>query len=81
MTHLTRLIKKRRMALEISQGNIAKELGFHPQFISNVERGLCEYPPKHFKQISKILHVDVELLHECSCIDYSINLWKEIRGK
>ena len=80
MTNLTRLIKNRREKLEISQGDIARCLGLtNCQMISNIERGEAEYPPKHFKKLSKLLKMKVDLLINMGLDDYQRYLLKEIQ--
>lgn len=45
---------------EMSQGELAKKVNCHIQFVSNWERGLC-LPPEHcMKKLSRILKLDFE---------------------
>jgi len=56
MSKIGVLIKGRRIFLGCSQMRIAKHLGHtSPQFISNIERGLCGCPIPMAKRIAKFL--------------------------
>lgn len=53
---LSKFIKKRRKELNITQLQMALEMGFtNGQYISNVERGLCSWPIKRCAQLAQIL--------------------------
>ena len=43
---LGKFLKEQRKRLNLSQRQVAKELGYHTQFVSNMERGLCAPPLK-----------------------------------
>ena len=54
---------ERRLAKEITQGDLATALGYaSPQFVSNWERGLAKPPLETLKRMIKILDIDVEEL-------------------
>lgn len=56
-------IKLRRRLVNLSQEALAKKLGYkNGQYISNVERGLCMFPMDKLYSLSKLLHVDIELI-------------------
>ena len=56
-------LKDMRKIAGVTQGQIAKELGYtSPQFISNYERGLCYPPENNLKQIADIIKLDFEKL-------------------
>lgn len=48
--NLGKLLKDARIAQNLSQRDVSQELGYSsPQFISNIERGLCMPPLKQLK--------------------------------
>ena len=61
--HIAALIKTKRIAHPkgLSQSDLSLLLGYkNGQFISNVERGLCNVPLKNMKLISEILEIEPE---------------------
>jgi len=58
--------KSLRVAKGFTQGIVARELNVHTQFISNIERRICMFPPEYFTKISKLYDVSVEDLIEFS---------------
>ena len=61
--HLAELVKKKRIAhpQKYSQAELSDLLGYkNGQFISNVERGLCNVPLKMMKKISEVLDISAE---------------------
>lgn len=60
---LSKYLYEKRLAKEITQGNLARVLGYaSPQFISNWERGLAKPPLSTLKKMIKILDLDVDEL-------------------
>lgn len=54
-THIAKLVKTERGKTDASQGDWSEKLGYkNPQFISNVERGKCGMPFKHFLALLKM---------------------------
>lgn len=52
-------LKNKRVQLGLTQSEVAQKLGYSsPQFISNVERGLCAPPLKSLKKITELLQID-----------------------
>lgn len=50
------VLKEGREAAELTQKDVSDGLGFTtPQFVSNAERGLCKFPAKHYKELSKLI--------------------------
>lgn len=43
-TEESKVLRELRLAIGVSQGDIAKKLKCHAQFISNAERGICTIP-------------------------------------
>jgi transcriptional regulator with XRE-family HTH domain len=55
------MIKNARTAKDITQRQLAEELGYTtPQFVSNFERSLALPPPRKLKQIAKRLDLNFE---------------------
>ena len=71
MTHTGKLIKHARLKKGLSQGKVAKALGYaNPQYISNIERGQCVFPVKKGKRFSKIVGIPGAHLKEVMVLDY-----------
>lgn len=59
----------------LSQSDLSQLLGYkNGQFISNVERGLCNVPLKMMKKISEILNVDQAELKKAILKDHEETL-------
>lgn len=61
--HIATLIRTKRMEhpQALSQSDLSERLGYkNGQFISNVERGLCNVPLKMMSKISDILDISAE---------------------
>ncbi len=58
--HLPQYIKTAREIKNFTQNDLAFYLGIQVQSISNFERGTCNLPPKHFKNVATVLSVDLE---------------------
>lgn len=56
-------LKQHRVKVGLTQSDVAQKLGYtSPQFISNIERGLCSAPVKHLKDFAKMYNLDTEEL-------------------
>lgn len=56
---LGKMFYEARIAQDISQAKVADAMGYtSPQFISNVERGLCLMPASRVKDWAKVCKVD-----------------------
>jgi transcriptional regulator with XRE-family HTH domain len=56
-------LKQHRVKAGLTQSDVAQKLGYtSPQFISNIERGLCSAPVKHLKDFAKMYNVNTEEL-------------------
>lgn len=63
MTHIGHLIKQKRMEVGISQKDLGETIGFQGgQYISNLERGKCTFPPSYIAKLSKALRLDSEAI-------------------
>lgn len=52
------LIKQKRLEKNMSQNELARELGYiTPQLVSNAERNLCGFPKTKVKKICKVLGI------------------------
>ena len=58
---LGEFLQQKRKEKGISQGQVSKVLGYSsPQFISNIERGLCCPPFPALKQMADLYQIDPE---------------------
>lgn len=55
-------VKKIRLSKGMSQGDLAKILGVHPNYISGIERGLENMSLKKMEQLAKALGVTIKTL-------------------
>jgi len=62
----------------ITQLRLAHEIGCHPQYINNVERGKCGMNALKLVKLPDILGLTIEGLHEAIMKDYSDALWSAI---
>lgn len=55
---LAKFLKDKRIETGLSQGEVAKALGFSsPQFISNWERGVCAPPLNSLPKLTRVLKI------------------------
>ena len=80
MTDTGQFLKRLRKVNKLSQAELAKKIGVHTQFISNIERGLCLIPHKKFKKISKLLNTPLIDLINLTLLDYEKDLKKKVYG-
>lgn len=65
MKKLAEALKQAREKAELSQGEVAKALGYSsPQFVSNMERGLCSIPPRKAAAFCKLTGMKPAKLRE-----------------
>lgn len=72
-THIAQLIKKSRLSHpnNLSQSDLSHLLGYkNGQFISNVERALCNIPLKILPKLTEILAIDESELKEAILKDH-----------
>lgn len=56
-------LKQKRVQAGVTQSEVAKKLGYStPQFISNIERGLCSPPLKNLKVLMKMYRIPADEL-------------------
>jgi transcriptional regulator with XRE-family HTH domain len=65
------LIKQAREKAGVTQKDLAKVLQVNAQFISNIERGVCQMPVRHFRLISKTLNLPITLLAKAAVKRYT----------
>lgn len=76
-THIAELIKRKRLSHPkgLSQSDLSSLLGYkNGQFISNVERALCNIPFKMMNKVCDILHITEEEIKEVMIKDYKDTL-------
>lgn len=79
-TRTADLIKASRKAQGLSQGEMAFRMGYKsPQFISNVERGLCGVPVNSFKTMAKVLKIDIYNIYWAHVRDYAYDIKRKLR--
>lgn len=75
--HIAQLIRTKRInhPKNYSQSDLSVLLGYkNGQFISNVERGLCNVPLKMMKKISDVLEIDPNDLKQAILRDHEETL-------
>lgn len=66
------LLKKYRLLNGMSQGQLAKKLGYiSPQFVSNWERNKCNPPIKSLKKLCLFLHIPATAMKKSMMDDYA----------
>ncbi|MFK8138565.1 MAG: helix-turn-helix domain-containing protein [Bdellovibrionales bacterium] len=73
--------KKQRKACGLKQIDLATKLGFKsPQFVSNVERGLCAYSPGHLAIVTELCKINEDELVAILLKNYENYLRKKLAG-
>jgi transcriptional regulator with XRE-family HTH domain len=84
-THLAKFMKDKREALGLSQKQLSVSMGFSknggPQYISNTERGTCQFPIKHLPKLSAALSTDLDELKKLIVSDYELFISQAIEKK
>lgn len=76
-THIAQLIREKRVShpKNYSQSELSQLLGYkNGQFISNVERALCNIPLKMLTRVSEILNISPVELKEAMLLDHQQTL-------
>ena len=69
-----------RYKTDFSQADFAVKLGYrNGQFISNIERGLCNLPPHLIVKASEILQINPERMIDAMVKDYADSLNQEVK--
>jgi ribosome-binding protein aMBF1 (putative translation factor) len=66
------IIRAKRAEHGISQGQLALRVGTKAQYISNVERDLCQFAPKYLHKLSKAIKVNTLDLVDAYKDDYAV---------
>ena len=75
------LILLRLKELNLTQHQLSIKIGFNqknPQFISNIIRGKCQFPPHKIKELSLAIGVPVEDVISAFVEDYKRSLYREV---
>ena len=75
-------LRKARLEAGLSQGNVARKLGYRsPQIVSNWERGLCQPPTKKMLQLCRLYKLKPEHLFEAHVKEFAYCLEKALRKR
>ena len=55
-------IKELREKRDMSQGDVAKKIGVHPSYISQIERGVQNVSLKGMERLAKVFNVPINTL-------------------
>ena len=62
---LGKYLKEKRLAVELSQAEVAKKLGYNSaQYISNFERGLCMPPLKKLRKLILMYNIEPKIVYD-----------------
>lgn len=76
--HLSRILKVSRENADLTQADVSVKFGYtSPQFISNMERGICAIPTPLLPRFSKIYNVPLSKLIDAKVKDYREKLIKK----
>jgi transcriptional regulator with XRE-family HTH domain len=79
-SHVSKLIKSRRIEMGLTQAFLAKELGWKSvQHISNYERGIGPVPLAAFKTLTQILNISKDELCQAWLKDKEQLFWEAIK--
>lgn len=74
---MARFLRVKRQELKLSQVGLASNLGWdtkQAQFLSNIERGICQFPVRYIKKLSETLQVSEETIIDLMAQDYKLGL-------
>lgn len=81
MTETGRVLKEERLKKDITQSELAEKIGLtSPQYISNVERGLCPISPTLLRKACKVLQIRPEALIDACIDDYRSKFTIAVKG-
>lgn len=80
---IAQLLKTNREKKGWSQADLSGLVGMKKgqgQLISNIERGLCNLPPKHGLKVCEVLSIDPDVMIETMANDYKRALLEEFKN-
>jgi transcriptional regulator with XRE-family HTH domain len=79
MSYTGTLLRQKREAANLSQTDICGKIGWkNGQYISNIERGLCQVPVKHINQLAVELGIGATEIVDAMILDYKEKIVSEI---
>lgn len=79
---LAQFLKEKRTSADLSQKDVAKQLGYQTsQFISNWERGISQPPITVVKKLAGIYKVPAKEMFDAVLKDTLINVGKDLTEK
>jgi len=81
-TEIALLLRNARVQKDWSQADLSEMIGMKKgqgQLISNIERGLCNLPPRHGAKICEVLSIDPVVMIETMANDYKKSLIEEFK--
>lgn len=79
MKTVGQIVREARIAAGVTQEALAKALGLtSDQIISEFERDKCSVAPKHFREIARMLHMNIDVLIEAHMAEYRDKLKRKV---
>ena len=79
---MAKLIRAARQFQNMTQAELAKELGYSScQFVSNIERGCSTLPLDKFKKISPLLDLSLDALASAYLVDVKAQIRRHLNLK
>lgn len=76
--NISKEIKKARIKIKMSQGDVARKLGFSNQFISKLEGGNSTIPNSKIVILSEILEIKISRIVKAKRDDFLKSIWNDI---
>lgn len=73
-------LKKYRVKLGLTQLELAGEFGITDQFLSSIERGKSNLPPKHYPKASKLFKISMRKLLKMSLRRHAEHILSETKS-
>lgn len=81
---MARFLRVKRQELKLSQVKLSANLGWdsrQAQFLSNIERGICQFPVKYVKKLAETFQVSEEAIIDLIVQDYKQSLIEILNKK
>ena len=79
MATVGQIVREARVKANLTLEELAKQLGLRSiQYLSEIERDSCSLAPKHYRAVSKTLHVSLEQLIEANVAEYVKQLKQKV---